>query len=43
MPSAERKPCSGWGREARIDSTSLAVEGPVRAAQAMMRLGVHCA
>ena len=43
MPKAERKPCSGWGREERIASISLAVEGPVTPAQLMMRPGVHCA
>jgi len=29
MPSAERKPCSGWGRDLMIASTSFAAEGPV--------------
>jgi hypothetical protein len=41
MPRQERYPCSGWGFSAMIRATSLAVSGPVSAAQASIREGVH--
>ncbi len=43
MPRHERKPCSGWGLDAMIAATRPAVAGPVRSAQAVMRVGVHSA
>jgi hypothetical protein len=41
MPKQVRKPCSGWGREARTASASLAVAGPAFRAHDTMRAGVQ--
>jgi len=43
MPKQERKPCWGWGREARMFSTSWAVAFPLVVAHRMSRSGVHSA
>ena len=41
MPRQERNPCSGWLRSRRITSTSVAVLGPIFAAQFFSRSGDH--
>ena len=37
MPKQERKPCSGWPRQHRITSISVAVFGPIFPAQVFSR------
>src|SRR4051812_31118007 len=41
MPRQVRKPCSGWGRLARMAMTSPSALGPIEAPQRRKRSGVH--
>jgi len=41
MPKHDRKPCWGWGREARMVSTTRAVAAPLSAAHRISRWGGH--